>query len=957
MHFRLLIVVVLASSAASAGAKETDGIEFFEAKIRPVLVEQCYSCHSAKAKILRGNLLLDTREGLLKGGDSGPAVVVGKPDESVLIDALKYDGFEMPPSGRLSDAVVADFERWVKIGLPDPRVGTAVVAKQGMDIETGRKFWAFRPVETRDPPAVKNGPWCRDPIDRFILAALEEKKLQPSADADARTIIRRLSFDLIGLPPSAEEVEQFVDASSRDKEKAYAELVDRLLASPHFGERWGRHWLDVARFAESSGGGRSMVFKEAWRFRDYVIHSFNDDKPIDRFFVEQLAGDLLEHRNDAELEDHLVATAYLVLGANNYEEQDKKVLEMDVIDEQIEAFGRGMLGMTLGCARCHDHKFDPIPTADYYAMAGVLKSTHMMNHENVSQWTERKLPMSPEQQAAVSAHESAVADLKAKLEAAKAIIAKLQPEDALPKGPLAPEMLQGIVVDDDDARRIGDWTHSTSKKSYVGTGYLHDDNKGKGEKTLTFQPEFKKRGLYEVRLAYSEGGTRATKVPIEILSLDGEYSTKVDMKKTPPIDGRFVSLGKFNFDDTNQWFVMLSNSDTDGVVTADCVQFLPVNEDAKAKKKSAKPDASVADAEDVVESLEKEMKKLTSDAPPRPTAMAVEEAKEIVNCKLCVRGNAHNLGAEVPRGVLQVATVGEAPKMPKDHSGRLELAEWIADERNPLTARVYVNRIWQHLIGVGLVRTVDNFGTTGELPSHLELLDHLASRFTAANWSTKQLVRAIVMSSTYRQSSAANKKAAAVDPENRLLARMNRKRHDAESLRDAMLTVSGKLDPKVGGPNIGDPSVLKGSGTVTPTEYTYVFADKRRSVYTPAFRNKMLELFEAFDMADQNAVSGRRNSSTVAPQALYMLNAPFVQDQAHFAAERALADESLSDDPRIERAFQEALGRDPTDNERRIALTAVTVPTDAKDAAAERLAAWERLYQALFGCLDFRYVD
>jgi hypothetical protein len=307
--------------------------------------------------------------------------------------------------------------------------------------------------------------------------------------------------------------------------------------------------------------------------------------------------------------------------------------------------------------------------------------------------------------------------------------------------------------------------------------------------------------------------------------------------------------------------------------------------------------------------------------------------------------------------VLQVATVGKPPVMPKDHSGRLELAEWIADQRNPLTARVYVNRVWHHLFGVGLVRTVDNFGTTGETPSHPELLDHLADRFTAEGWSTKKLIREIVLSSTYRQSSTANNQAAKVDPENRLLARMNRKRHDAESLRDAILAVSGKLDRTVGGPNISDPSVLKGSGTVTPTEYGYVFADTRRSVYTPAFRNKMLELFEAFDMADQNAVSGRRNSSTVAPQALYMLNAPFVQEQAHFAAERALADETLSDDPRIERAFQDALGRGPTENERRIALTAVTVSPESKRADEERLAAWERFYQALFGCVDFRYVD
>jgi hypothetical protein len=362
-----------ASATDSHEKADPRGIEFFEAKIRPVLVERCYSCHSADAKALRGGLLLDTKQGVLSGGDSGPSIEPGKPDDSLLIQALKFESFEMPPSGKLPAQVISDFEQWVRIGAPDPRVASAgaAVAKKGIDLDAGRKFWSFRPIADTKVPKVGDADWPYSDVDRFILAALEAKKLRPVADADRATWLRRVTFDLIGLPPSLAEIDAFVADNSPE---AYQKVVDRLLASPHFGERWGRHWLDVARFAESSGGGRSMVFKEAWRYRDYVIAAYNSDKPFDQFVREQIAGDLLKHESDDAEREHLVATAYLILGANNYEEQDKKILEMDVADEQIEAVGKGLLGMTIGCARCHDHKFDPIPTADYYALAGIFGS-------------------------------------------------------------------------------------------------------------------------------------------------------------------------------------------------------------------------------------------------------------------------------------------------------------------------------------------------------------------------------------------------------------------------------------------------------------------------------------------------------------------------------------------------------------------------------------------------------
>ncbi|HEX4131501.1 MAG TPA: DUF1553 domain-containing protein [Pirellulales bacterium] len=940
----------------TGAAADNDPMAFFEAKIRPVLAEKCYSCHSADSKTLRGGLLVDTRDGLLHGGDSGPAVIPKNPDESLLLQALKYDGFEMPPTGKLSEETIANFERWIALGAPDPRIGKAA-EKRTIDIAAGKNFWSFRPIAHPEPPTVQNAAWSAGAIDRFVLAGLEAKGLSPAPDADRTTWLRRVTFDLIGLPPTLAEIDDFLaDRSPHASER----VVDRLLASAHFGERWGRHWLDVARFAESSGGGRSLVFDNAWRYRDYVIDSFNRDKPFDQFIVEQLAGDLLPHKTPAELETNLVATGYLILGAINYEEQDKQMLEMDVADEQLDAIGKGLLGMTIGCARCHDHKFDPIPTSDYYALAGIMRSTKVITHENVSHWVERPLPMEPERAAAVEQYDAQVAAIEGKLKAAKALFEKLTPKGSMPAGPLAVDSLQGIVVDDIQAKRVGAWRESTSNTSYIGSGYLTDDGEGKGTKTATFQPEFKKAGMYDVRVAYAPHANRDAAVPVSILHADGEFSGTIDERDTPPIDDRFVSLGRFRFDETNQWFVLISNEGTTGHVTIDAVQFLPV--DAMEPAKEQKPELAKVDdasaktaikAKREMQSLQKEMKALQAKAPPRPKAMAVEEAEKIEDCPLCIRGNVHHPGPAVPRGVLQVATTGEAPTMPSDHSGRLELARWIASPENPLTARVYANRVWHHLFGVGLVRTVDNFGTTGELPSHPELVDCLAARLIDSGWSTKRLVREVVLSRAYRMSVADNATARAVDPDNRLLWRMNRKRLDAEELRDAILMVSGQMEWGCGGPV----SNTRGNSEKpeSSTEYGHVFTDVRRSIYTPAFRNRVMELFEAFDFADPNSVAGRRNTSTVAPQALFLLNSPFVMDQAQLAAERALAEAELTDGQRVECAFRETLGRKPSAREKKVALAAVKLDSDASaEARADR---WERLFQALFGCIDFRYLE
>ncbi|MBA4066135.1 MAG: hypothetical protein C0501_20940 [Isosphaera sp.] len=940
----LLLPAVALLTAGLAAANDFD---HFEKKIRPVLVEQCYSCHSDDAeakKKLRGGLKLDTRDAVLAGGDTGPALVPGKPADSLLLKSLRYDGdAKMPPKGKLPDAVIKDFEAWVAAGAPDPRKAGGAAKTVGLDLEKGRQFWSYRPVANPPAPAVKDGAWPAGDLDRFVLAALEAKGLRPAPDADRATLARRLYFDLTGLPPTPEQTDAFVNDKSPD---AYEKLVDKLLASPGFGERWGRHWLDLARYAESVTL-RGLVFKEAWRYRAYVLDAFDRDVPFDRFVREQVAGDLLPAATPADRTRQVVATGYLMLGNNNLEEQDKRQLRMDVVDEQLDVIARGVLAQTVTCARCHDHKFDPIPTKDYYALAGILRNARALKDANVSQWLEVPLPAGPGVEEEVRKHDAAVADLQARIKAAKAVAAKNPPPaDAPPaaKGVLALKDVPGIAVDDAKAMKVGAWTESKHSGSYIGAGYAHDDNGGKGEKSITFDPEIPATGKYEVWLAYSGGVSRADNVPVTVFSADGEKTVAVNMKQPPGIDGRFVSLGQFRFEKDGQSFVLISNEGTKGHVTADAVTFIPADQvpapgakaapPAKGKDKEKPADAAA------VAAMEAELKRLQAAAPKRPMAMSVVEEAKPEDLRVNVRGSVHNLGEPAPRGFLRVATVGPAPAMPADQSGRVQLADWLTSKDNPLTARVYANRAWHYLFGSGIVRTVDNFGTTGETPSHPELLDHLATRFVADGWSVKKLVRTIVTSRTYRQS-AANSAAAAADPENRLFGRANRRRLEAEAIRDAVLSVSGKLAPAPDGPAFA-PGLA--------ADYGFKHTAVCRSVYLPVFRNALPELFEAFDFADPSVTTGKRTTSTVAPQALFMMNNPFAVEQAKHAAARLLAEAHPDDAARVVRAYRLTLGRAPTAGERAVAAKFLAAQPDPK-------AAWAALFQALFASADFRFIE
>jgi hypothetical protein len=918
--------LVLAGLASPSAGADPAGIEFFEKKIRPVLTEHCYKCHSAdaeKAKKLKGGLYLDTRDGVVKGGESGPAMVSGDPTKSLLVEVLRYTGdTRMPPNGKLPDSVVADFAAWVKMGAPDPRTGAGGRKALGMSIEDGRRFWAYKPVTA---PAVPKIDAASD-IDRFIRAKLEQKGLKPAAAADKATLARRVYYDLTGLPPTPEEVDAF--AADKDP-KAFEKLVDRLLAAPQFGERWGRHWLDVARFGESLTL-RGFILKEAWRYRDYVIDAFNNDVPFDRFIREQIAGDLLPAASLDDRRRQLIATTFLALGNTNLEEQDKTQLRMDVVDEQLDVITRGFLAQTVTCARCHDHKFDPIPTADYYALAGILRNAKAMEHANVSKWIEVPLPGTPEDEAELKKHDTAVAALQARIKTEKAKV-----------GPAAVKVLAladvpGIVVDDAEAKKVGEWQHSTHSGHYIGAGYLHDQNGGKGEKTLTFQPDLPAAGKYEVRLAYSPGTSRSEAVPVTVFSADGEKTVHVDMRKAPPIDGRYVSLGEYRVEKNGQGYIIIETEGTKGHVTADAVTFIPVDKPGGKPNPKAKPDG------DKVKALEAELKRLQDAGPKRPMVMTVVEETKIEDTKVHVRGSVHNLGAPAPRGFLRVAASGTTPKLPATQSGRKELADWIASKDNPLTARVMANRAWHWLFGSGLVRTTDNFGTTGEVPSHPELLDHLATRLVEDGWSVKRLVRSIVLSQTYQQSSILNPQSAIdPDPENRLFGRANRRRLEAECIRDTMLAVSGKLSGDRGG--LTYPATLA-------ADYGYKGSDMRRSVYLPVFRNALPEALEVFDFADPSMVTGRRNVSTVAPQALYLMNHPFPAEHAKHAATRLLGENLPDDTARVTRAYRLTLGRDPTAGERDVALKFVGRGKDATES-------WAAVFHALFASADFRYLD
>lgn len=934
MNYRFVILLFALGPLWVAGA-DPAGVEFFEKKIRPVLISECYQCHSKDEKV-KGGLRLDWKGGWQEGGDSGAAIIPGRVGKSLLIQAIRQADadLKMPPKKKLSAEQVADFEKWVAMGAPDPRVNAEATAKdKQLDLEAARQFWAFQSVKKPAEPKLKDKAWAHNGIDRHVLAAQETKGIGPGPDADDLTLLRRLYFDLIGLPPTPEQMAAFQKSAAKDRKAAIEKTVDTLLASPHFGERWGRHWLDVVRFSESTGGGRTLLMKEAWRYRDYVVNAFNADKPYTEFIREQIAGDLIEGGTIEQQRERLTATAFLLLGPTNYELQDKTILEMDIIDEQMDTMGKAFMALTIGCARCHDHKFDPIRTEDYYGMAGIFKGTKVVVHSNVSKWNERPLPMDAEQEAKAKEAATQIAALRKEINTLRKKIGG-KPVN-LPS--VLAVNLPGLVVDNAKAKITGNWNKSTSVQNFVDTEYLYASG---ANKKVVFPVQIAKGGRYEVRVSFAHHPNRATNTRITVRHNDGEQLFRVNQRQAPNVDGYFHSLGVFEFQD-GQWDVVeISTEGANGAVIADAIQLLPEGSKAVAKKEAppAKDDKDQDKAR--LAQLEKDLKALEKNAVKRPNIIAADEAGNPGDIEIAIRGNVHNAGPKTPRRFIGVLNRGGLPRIAPKASGRAELADWLASPEHPLTARVFANRVWHHLFGKGLVPSVDNFGHMGRLPTNQPLIDHLAVRFMEEGWSVKKLIREIVLSRTYQLSSATGPQAKA-DIENELHWRQNRRRLQAEAIRDAILSVSGQLDPASGGPTI-KPG--------TSTEYGYQFDDTRRSLYTPVFRNTPLEILAVFDFADPNLVVGERTTSSVPTQALFLMNNPFVRQQAEAAAKGLLSLELVDDSARITRAYRRTLGRDATSTEREVILKFLATEKDAAKA-------WTQVIHSLYASLDFRFLN
>jgi hypothetical protein len=747
----LLLCSVLLIFAAPARADDA-ATAFFENQVRPLLVKSCLHCHGPKKQ--SSSLRLDSREAILRGGDRGPAIVPGDPKKSLLIQAINHQNELRMPKQKLGDDQVAILTQWIRMGAPWPdEVHAPAAIRSGAITDNERQFWSYQPIRKPSLPEVKDTAWPKTDVDRFILARLEEKRLKPAPLADKRSLLRRVTFDLIGLPPTPAEIQAFLGDDSPD---AFKRVVDRLLASPHYGERWGRHWLDVVRYADTAGETADYPVPQAYRYRNYVIDAFNADKPYDEFLREQIAGDILANQGPREkFAERITATGYLAI-SRRFGFDPENYFHL-TIQDTIDTVGQTFLGLSLGCARCHDHKFDPILRDDYYALYGIFESTR-----------------------------------------------------------------------------------------------------------------------------YAVPGSESNRKP------------------------------------------------------ADFVPLVPAEE---------------------ARQLKAEFEKKKTGAAPYEVAYAVTEGKPH-NARIQRRGEPRDLGDEVPRRFLAILG-GDRLAKEEPGSGRLALAGWLSRPENPLTARVMVNRIWQHHFGVGLVATPNDFGTRGQRPTHPELLDYLAWRFQNEGWSIKAVHRLIVLSRAYQLSGTVDESETRADPENRYLARYPRRRLDAESIRDAMLAVSGKLDPAMAGPHPFPPVSQWGFTQHAP--FAAVYETNQRSVYLMTQRLKRYPFLALFDGADTNASTPTRVETVVPTQALFLMNDPFVHVQADAFALRILATKK-SVGERIGFTYEMALGRPPSAREEqevgrflesyRQRLLGAGVAADQVEVRA-----WAALARTLFARNEFLFVD
>ena len=939
------------ASAAQTNAQSDNLAEFFEKRIRPVLIANCVKCHNPKAQVAQ--LDLTTAEGFAKGGESGLLINKEKLEESRLLKAISYDdSLKMPPTGKIKADEIAALTEWVKMGAPWPKSSGAVaeskpaIPKSTREFtEEEKKFWAFQPLAKPSVPAVKNAAWVKSPVDAFILAKLEEKNLTPAPPADKLTLLRRATYDLTGLPPSEKEISDFLADSSP---KAFEKVVERLLASPRYGEKWGRHWLDVARYADSTGNDEDHRYPFAWKYRDYVIESFNNDLPYDQFVREQLAGDQLPAKNGSELNQRgIIATGFLALGPKAVAQQDKKKMLYDVYDEQVDVTSKAFLGMTLACARCHNHKFDALLTKDYYSMINIFASTKSFtnpdSHVSIvfekplvpkSEWEKyqaaRKQHQAKEKRARTEIDEivDAVREPAVKQQSPRVAEFMLAANKVYASGAKTEELAQQLNLSEEILKR---WVQFL-KPSDLTPQHLLAWQKATPEKLANVAQEYQR--TFQARL--QEWTEKVSQWRVE-------YQKAIAENKTPLPDKPVFEAGDDRFFDS----VYFEN---DGPFS------LSVKEKAKF---------SAAQQQRIAE-LQKEIETLKKSAPAEPELACAIEDGEPVAQKVFVRGDYNNAGEDAPKAFPAIlAPFDTKPNF--SGSGRLQLAEWLVQPEHPLTSRVMTNRIWQWHFGEGLVRTPDNFGKMGERPSHPELLDFLAREFVKSGWSIKSMHRLIMLSSAYQMASLNPNLAENTDTDNRLLTRFNRRRLTVEELRDGLLAIDGSIDLTMGG------SLQQGRGTDGENNQGRLSLNpeklKRRTVYIPLRRANLPTLLNLFDFGDATSMAGKRQLTNVSTQALFWLNSEFLAEQSATLVKALLADGSLTEAKRIETLYMRVLNRKAEKDEVELALKYIAAfrqealgkqETPGQQKAQGEDAnhkAWQSFCHVLMASNDFLYID
>ena len=1014
----------LSAQALAWTARADDGFEFFEKQVRPVLAERCYACHSATAPRIKGGLRLDSREALLRGGDSGPAVVAGEPAASRLVDAIGYGNvdLQMPPKGRLSEAEIAAVVEWVRQGAlwpAEPELpalpATAASAEQGFDLAARkRSHWSWQPIDAATPPPVNAREWVRQPTDAFLLARLEAEGLEPAPAAEPRERLRRLHFDLLGLPPSPGEVMGF---AAHPTPAAWAQSVDTLLASRHFGERWARHWLDLVRYAETLGHEFDYALPNAWRYRDYVIRAFNDDVPYDQFAREHIAGDLLvpPRRHPATGDNEsVIGTAFYWLGQRPHSPVDVKQHQADVVDDQMDVLTKTFLGLTVACARCHDHKFDAVSTRDYYALYGILSS---------SRYAQRSLQFAESGDAPMGAHRdhepsgrleacitlrpsplpcgaAILAANQGRLEACTTRLAGLRralhaslrvPASASSLGAFpaeSPDVGRRVFADFSSAGYDGWFTEgpafgegpapagtwivlSTNLVSVLDRRVAHSAGVARRLQGILASPTFVISNQFLHVLA--AGRASRISVPVENFTMIRDPIYGGLKRWLDHDDFRWVTM------DLGRWqgrraFVQFTDASTpdlaedgrpeghdlDGYLAVAAVLFSdhsqPPEPDAGLACARSVPLAEGSAAAAIAAEFRAGEQGL-ADPPRAPGMMEGTGLDETV----FVRGNPRNPGERVPRRFLE-ALASDPARFETPGSGRLELARAITDPDNPLFARVLVNRVWLHLFGRGLVSTPDDFGALGQAPSHPELLDWLAHWFrTDGGWSVKRLVRLLATSNAYQMSSRpADAAAEELDPENRLWHRMPIRRLEGEAIRDAILAVSGRLDPAPFGPSVPIHLTEFMDGRGRPGQSGPLDGAGRRSIYVEVRRNFLSPMMRAFDAPVPFTTVGRRPASNVPAQSLILLNDPFVQGAAACWARRVLSAGPVPAEARIDAMYRRALGRAPTSDELRLGEAFIDSQADRyrRDggAAAGDERVWADYAHVLFNLKEFIYI-